>query len=54
MGETEQGASRVENLLHPNTPRAKLVHTLPDDRQDALRGRPLRVGPLQLVLQRQT
>lgn len=51
MGKTEQGTSRVENLLHPNAPRAKLLHALPDDWQDALGDGPLCAGPLQLVLE---
>lgn len=54
MGETEQGASCVENLLHADAARPKLVHTLPDDGQDALGDSPLRVSPLQLVLQEKT
>lgn len=53
VSETEQGASGIEDLLHPNTPRAKLVHTLANDRQDALCDRPLRAAPLHLVLQGQ-
>lgn len=54
VSKTEQGASCVENLLHADAAGAKLVHTLPDDRQDALGDSPLRVGPLQLVLQEKT
>lgn len=54
MSETEQGASCVENLLHADTAGPKLVHTLPDDGQNALGDSPLRGGPLQLVLQEKT
>lgn len=54
VGKAEQGAAGVEDLLHPDAARPKLVHALPDDRQDALRGRPLRAGHLQLVLQEET
>lgn len=54
VGETEQGASCVENLLYACAAGNKLVHTLPDDGQDALDDSPLRVGPLQLVLQEKT
>lgn len=54
MGKAEQGAPCVEDLLHPDAAGSKLVNALPDDRQDALRGRPLRVGRLQLVLQGKT
>lgn len=54
VGETKQGASCVENLLHADAAGPELVHTLPDDGQDALGDSPLRVGPLQLVLQEKT
>ncbi|KAG7216680.1 hypothetical protein INR49_021029, partial [Caranx melampygus] len=54
VSETDQRASGVEDLLHPDTSRPELVHALPDDGEDALGDGTLRVGPLHLVLQAQT
>lgn len=41
VGETEQRASCVENLVHADAAGPKLIHTLPDDGQDALGDSPL-------------
>lgn len=54
VSETDQRTSGVEDLLHADTSRPELVHTLPDDGEDALGDGTLRVGPLHLVLQAQT
>lgn len=50
MNETQQRTASVQDLLHPDTPRPKVVQALPDDRQDALGDSPLRVGALHPVL----
>lgn len=50
----QQGTPRIEDLLNPDAAWSKVVHTLSNDRQDALRGHSLRGGRLQLVLQEKT